>query len=439
MGAALRIKQLRQAQADTSNRLKAITDLIGTENRAMTAAEHAEFGTLEASFDAQAKELEMVQRQAERERAMAGIAPDANQGAAAAAAAAVTGAGEQFESFGQMLLAVRAAAMPNGARDPRLLASASGLNETVGSDGGFLVGSDRATTILERTYAVGQFLAKIPKIPISATSNGTVLPAVDETSRANGSRFGGIVSYWLGEAGQKPFSMPKFRLMKLKLNKVIALVPATDELLEDAPALEAWIDRQLPLELAFRVEDAVFNGTGASMPLGFMNSSGTIVVPKEAGQTAVNPLVFQNIVNMWARFYGPSRQNSIWLTDQSVEAALPLMSLPVGAGGVPVFMPAGGAANQPFSTLFGRPIIPTEYGAPLGTQGDIALIDPTQYVLIDKNGVQKAVSIHVRFQYDEQLFRFVYRVDGQPEWNAPLQPKSGSATLSPFVVLQSRP
>jgi hypothetical protein len=41
----------------------------------------------------------------------------------------------------------------------------------------------------------------------------------------------------------------------------------------------------------------------------------------------------------------------------------------------------------------------------------------------------------VYFVTDETAFRFVYRVDGQPNWNLPLTPKNGGPTLSPFVVL----
>jgi hypothetical protein len=52
--------------------------------------------------------------------------------------------------------------------------------------------------------------------------------------------------------------------------------------------------------------------------------------------------------------------------------------------------------------------------------------------------MQRAVSVHVRFLYDEQVFKFTYRVDGQPIWSSALTPFKGSNTLSPFVALQTR-
>jgi hypothetical protein len=48
------------------------------------------------------------------------------------------------------------------------------------------------------------------------------------------------------------------------------------------------------------------------------------------------------------------------------------------------------------------------------------------------------MSVHVAFLTDESIFRFIYRVDGQPIWNAALTPFKGSNTLSPFVVLAAR-
>jgi HK97 family phage major capsid protein len=114
------------------------------------------------------------------------------------------------------------------------------------------------------------------------------------------------------------------------------------------------------------------------------------------------------------------------------------MTINVGTGGVPVYMPAGGVSGAPYATLFGRPVIAVEYCSTLGTEGDIMFLDLSQYLMIDKGGIQTASSMHVRFVNDEQVFRFVYRVDGQPLWNAPLTPANSTATQSPFITLATR-
>jgi len=116
------------------------------------------------------------------------------------------------------------------------------------------------------------------------------------------------------------------------------------------------------------------------------------------------------------------------------------MGITVGLGGAAVFMPAGGISGLPYNTLFGRPIIPLEQCQTIGTKGDIFFCDWSKYVAIDKGGLQSAVSIHVKFQYDESVFRFVYRFDRQPELASAITPYSASAnTLSHFITLAARP
>jgi len=88
--------------------------------------------------------------------------------------------------------------------------------------------------------------------------------------------------------------------------------------------------------------------------------------------------------------------------------------------------------------MLGKPVIPVEHCATLGTPGDIILADLSQYVMSDKGAPQAASSIHVRFLNDETTFRFIYRVDGQPTWKKALTPKNGTNTQAPFIALATR-
>jgi HK97 family phage major capsid protein len=314
----------------------------------------------------------------------------------------------------------------------------TGLNEGVGSQGGFLVDTDRNGAIMQRVYNVGALLQRVDMVGISANSNGMTFNAVNETSRADGSRRGGIQAYWTAEAGSKTASKPDFRQLELKLKKVVGLVYATDELLQDANALESWIMQNLPEELRFVVEDAVIAGTGVGMPLGIIPSGATVSVAKETAQAATT-IVSQNIVKMYSRMWAPSRSNAVWLINQDCEPQLFQMSLGVGTGGVALYFPPGGLSAAPYATLMGRPVIAHESCPTLGTVGDIIFADLSEYQMIEKGGIQSASSIHVNFTYDETVFRFVYRCDGSPKLAAPLTPKSGSGnTLSPFVTLATR-
>lgn len=340
---------------------------------------------------------------------------------------------KRFSSFGEQLMAAYRAAMPGGKVDERLSTrAASGLNETTPSDGGFLVQQDFVTELLKRTYETGILASKVKKIPISTNANGMKINAIDEDSRANGSRWGGVQTYWEGEADELTASKPKFRQMELSLKKLTGLCYATDELLQDAAALEAVIRQAFAEEFGFKIDDAILSGSGEGEPLGILNSGAIVTVAKEASQT--DTITVENLVKMWNRLWSRSRANAVWYINQELEPYLYTLKI----GDKPVYIPAGGLSEKPYGTLFGRPVVPIEQCSAAGEVGDIILADIGQYLLIDKGGIKSASSIHVRFLYDENVFRFIYRVDGKPIWTKPLTPYKGSATVSPFVTLAKR-
>ena len=340
---------------------------------------------------------------------------------------------KRFATFGEQLLAAYRAAAPGGKIDERLTTrAASGLNETNPSDGGFLVQQDFVTELLKRTYETGILASRAKKIPISTNANGMKINAVDEDSRANGSRWGGVQTYWEGEADELTGSKPKFRQLELSLKKLTGLCYATDELLQDAAALEAVIRQAFAEEFGFKIDDAILDGSGEGEPLGILNSGAIVKVEKEKDQTDI--ITVENLIKMWNRLWARSRANAVWYINQELEPYLYTLKL----GDKPVYIPAGGLSEKPYGTLFGRPVIPLEQCNAAGDVGDIILADIGQYLLIDKGGVKAASSIHVRFLYDESVFRFIYRVDGKPIWNKPLSPYKGSASVSPFVTLAKR-
>ena len=74
----------------------------------------------------------------------------------------------------------------------------------------------------------------------------------------------------------------------------------------------------------------------------------------------------------------------------------------------------------------------------LGTVGDIILADFSTFLLATKGGVQQAMSVHLRFDYDESVFRTLARAGGEPLWSSDLTPFNGTNTVSPFVALETR-
>jgi HK97 family phage major capsid protein len=447
---------------------QAILDKQAAEKRDLTPAEESEFDrnmkalkTLGADQDRNDFMLGEIAAHLERERGTEGkeITPGGGKGTSA----------DGFKSFGEKMLAVHRSAV-NGRPDPRLLGGtfdnqgvfrASGgsdgaMNEAVPAEGGFLVGADISEKIYQRTYLTGEITRRCQRQPISANSDRLKLRVVDEDSRADGSRMGGVLAYWQNEADTFLSTRPKFREVELNLNKLTALVYATDELLQDAAALEAWIMSNLPTELAFRTEDAIFQGSGAGQPLGILKTQAFQALSPGSTATVVTTT---DVIAMLAQFWYPGLKNLIpaiatenltagqnvgqmpaaaWFIDQSVIPQLFQLQLGTGSAVILLYHPPGSnPLYGPYGELMGIPVIPTEHNAALGTVGDIILADMSQYLLADKGAPQVASSMHVRFLQGEMAFRFTVRLDGQTTWKKPLTPKSGGPTLSPFVGLAS--
>jgi len=310
----------------------------------------------------------------------------------------------------------------------------AGGSENVPSDGGFLVGEDLMGGIISNIYDNSQVLSRCTRRTLSTGSNTLKMNGIDESSRVDGSRYGGIRGYWTAEGDDLTASAPKFRQIELVLNKLAANYTATDEVLMDASVLEQEVIAGFTGEMAFKIQDAIIRGNGAGKPQGILSSPALISVGKETGQTA-DTINYTNIVNMYSRFNG---SNGIWIANRETFKQLAFMEIEVGTGGTAAYLPANGAAGVPYSTLMGLPLIFVEQASGLGDEGDIMLVDMSKYIVAEKSGIQMASSIHVYFTTDQTIMRWITRLDGQSLVNSPLTPYKGSDTVSPFITLAER-
>jgi HK97 family phage major capsid protein len=206
--------------------------------------------------------------------------------------------------------AVVQAFSPGGDVDPRLYGAASGMNQAIPSEGGFLVAPEFSKMIWDG-------LSSDPDSLLSMTDNYTVtgesitFNANAETSRATGSRYGGVQGYWLNEADQMTKSKPKFRQIKLEPQQLAVLVYLTEKLMRNSgTALEQYVSRAATDEIKFLVGDSIINGTGSGQPKGFLAANATIQVSKETSQPAAT-IQQENISKMWARLHPRSRAGGV--------------------------------------------------------------------------------------------------------------------------------
>lgn len=445
------LAKLQGRRAEITAEMRTLHVTAADEDRGFSEEEQASYDGLTVAIEANTAAItrETTIREAERQLIPLDAGDDGAQLVALTDPNQQQADEQKWGSFGEFLGAVHGAAVARHPSewDSRLTApqaAITGLGEAVNSEGAFLVGTDFARELMMKTHSSNAILGASgysgpTRIPISTNANSTKIPAIDETSRADGSRFGGVQAFWEAEAAQITSSKPKFRQISLDLKKLTGLAYATEEMLQDSATLEAIISKGFRDEFNFKIQDALINGLGSGLPMGILAAPCLVSVAKETGQAPAS-IVKENIDKMWSRMHPSGVPGSVWFINQNCYPSLFAMTLDVGTGGMPVYLPPGGLSASPYGTLMGRPVVPIEQCQTLGTKGDILYCDWEEYVYADKGTIDAATSIHIRFDYAETAFRFLYRADGQPAWNAPLTPYKGGSgsTTSPFISLATR-
>lgn len=331
-----------------------------------------------------------------------------------------------FKSSGDFLMSVKRAGT-HGEIDARFKNTAYEKN---GEDGGFLVPEEMSSTILKKLAGVESLMAATTSIPVSGNS---LTINVDESQPWNQ----GIQAYWLAEGAALTETKQKFTQASWRLNKVGALVKATDELLDDATALEGYITSAAPNAIMHKVNAAIISGNGVGKPQGIINSPFTVTVAAEGSQSA-DTIVARNIIRMFSRMIPSARAGAAWYMNAACEEQLYMMKDDLGNF---IYLAPGSQMNQsPYGLLLGRPVYPLMSGIPqLGDVGDIIFANLSYYYMIQKaGGVKSATSIHLNFDREITAFRFTMRLDGKCPFQTPVTTEFGNYQMSAFVQLAAR-
>lgn len=432
----MNIRALKAKLATVLGQARGITDKAAAEGRDTLSAEE------QSAFEAHISAAQQVQAQINNMEAMAdleaGLGTSVELGANAKITATKTNLADDpkrgFKSFGEYAKAVRAGA--GGRPDERLLIGAAApttySNESSGGDGGFAVPPEYSREIWNLSLMEDSLIPMTDNTPING--NSMVFPQ-DETTPWGTD---GVRAYWSAEAAAATQTKVKMGVASLRLNKLMALMPITDELTEDASALGAYLLDKGATSIRWKANEAIFQGTGAGQPQGLMNSAAMVEVAKESGQAA-STLDPKNLAKMIARLPPGSYGKSVWVIGPDSLPALFTLSL----GNYPIYLPQGGGVpalqGSPYGSLLGRPVMVSQHAEAFSSAGDVQLHDLSYYRTITKaGGIETATSMHLFFDAGATAFRVTFRMDGAPKLKAAISQAKGSNTLSPFVRLGAR-
>lgn len=426
------LRALLQRKAAAVTAMRALAD--ASAERDMTEAETGEFAALSAQVAGFNASIERETTLIEAEASTALFVPETAR-VTVSDNRELDGA-RGFQSFGDFARSVRAAASRNGQVDERLMIGAAAPstfgNESGGADGGFLVPPTFSTDIFTLSLEEQALLPMTDSTPING--NSMVFPK-DETTPWGTD---GIRAYWQAEASLATATKPKFSVSTLRLHKLMALVPVTDELLDDASALAAYLPGKTAQSIRWKTDESILFGTGAGQPFGALKSRAVVLVAKDAGQATMT-LTASNIINMVARLPTGSYGRAFWLVNPDVLPLLDQMTL----GTYPIYMPLGGGEgamrSSPYGMLKGRPVVISEHASAVSSQADVSLLDLSYYrTITNRGGIQTATSMHLYFDADATAFRTTFRVDGGPKIENAITPPKSTNTRSPFVTLAAR-
>ena len=306
------------------------------------------------------------------------------------------------------------------------------LGDASGQAGGYTVPPDfymKLLSIMEestffRKRAFVQPMAsatlQIPYLDVTTVQSAGVSPF-----------FGGVQMYWTAEAQTRTETEPQFKQLELKANELSGYSVSSNILLQDAAfGLEKFLFTLFGRAIAWFEEYAFMQGNGVGKPLGCLNANAVIKVTRNTASA----IKFVDVAKMFSALLPSSQTQAIWATSPTCVQQLIQLA---DAGNRALFMTteAGGVHVGPRWTLLGLPVFITEKLPPLGTLGDLMLIDPSLYVIGDRQQIEIAASEHVNFLKNQMTWRVVERIDGRPWMDKAVTLQDGTSTVSPFVGL----
>ena len=250
--------------------------------------------------------------------------------------------------------------------------------------------------------------------------------------------FGGVTGYWTEEGAALQVSAPAFGRLVLEAKKLTLYTTIPNELLQDAPNVESYLMRIWPQAISYYEDVAFLTGTGVGEPQGIINAPGCVAVTRQTGSL----IQYTDVISMYSRIYLLALPGAVWVASPDVIPQLLSLIFQYTAGTTstseppPLWLAQMSAAGDVPTTLLGKDVIYSEKVGPLGSTGDLMLVNFGWYVLGDRQTLQVATSDEYEFANDLMAYRMLERLDGRAWLQSPISPYNGSAkTLSFAAVL----
>ena len=293
-----------------------------------------------------------------------------------------------------------------------------------GPSGGYLVPD---TLLPDLLTAVSEQSIVLPRAFVTDAPGTVRQPVVDLSKGASGvfAWYGGIKFTWVGENSAIAETEPSFKQYTLRALTMAGIVRVSNRMLAST-TFDAQLRRMLAESAANYLDYFFVRGSGAGEPLGVLNAQALVSVTRDTA----NQFKPVDAAKMLERLMPGSLGRAVWLIHPTVLPQLVQFSV----GNTPVWQPnwQQGIAG----TLMGIPVILTEKVNPLGTAGDVLLVDFSMYAVQMVRDIEIAASADAYFEFDQTAYRLTVYADGTPRVVDKAKYIGTNVEVSPFVRLQ---
>lgn len=269
--------------------------------------------------------------------------------------------------------------------------------------------------------------------------------------------YGGFQLSYKGEVTQRAYTDAALSMINFKIVDLTGITALSRDLIADNYiAMDAMAQRVFARGFQWMEDYMSIQGPGIGKPQGFLNAKALIAGGGSANTTryAASTIVYDDLAWMVSVLHSSCWNRARFIVNTTT---IPKLMAIKDGGGTYVYNPnalisqamqpsvigqssvdLAALVTRPVGTLLGFPLYVSEKVPVLGTQGDISLVDPSQYGYAKRQGLEVGLSEHFLFDTDQIVYRFKLRHDAKSLWRDAYTQADGSSTkVSPFVTLKA--
>lgn len=276
-----------------------------------------------------------------------------------------------------------------------------------GSKGGFAVPTQFIGNVRSIDPAEALVRPRATVIPAGSPPDAEVtIPALDQDPNGSSNQvYAGVVVAKLAEGGLKGVTDYNLKEISLRPHEIAAYIPLTDKLLRNWKAAADWATKLLRMAMTGFEDTQFLTGNGVGGPSGVLDALSS----KAIARAVASQIAYADLKKMYERFSG-NEAKAIWAASPGTYAQLLGM---VGDG--------GGATNvikvdqsTGSVTLFGIPLKKHPRMRALGSKGDFALMDLTDYLIKDGSGpIVEVGYASGQWERNKRSIKVTWNVDGK--------------------------